>query len=147
MNIHYTPNWREHEQDQSTIKLYFEKGKVEREVFSVAIDEKNISNPPFLIEANQKTFRAFAITPEGNAINLIKIDAWDFRWQETYQFDKFLHIPKNSVIIAEATFDNTVENPANPSSPPVDVTYGWNTTSVMFELVLYYLHYRAGDGE
>lgn len=173
LNIHYAPNWREDQYDASTINLYFQKGKVTREVLSLAIAEENISNPPFLIKANEKktfyssfgpipidisalavlphmhylgkTFRAFAVTPEGDAVPLIKIDDWDFRWQETYQFKKLLYIPKGSVILIEATFDNTTDNPANPSSPPIDVTYGWDTTSEMLDLVLYYLEYKEGD--
>jgi hypothetical protein len=173
LNIHYAPNSRENQADQSTINLYFSKEKVDREVHSLAIAEENISNPPFLIKANEKktfyssfgplpvdisvmgvlphmhyigkTFRAFAVTPEGDAIHLVQIDSWDFKWQETYLFRKFLVIPKNSVILIEATFDNTAENPANPSSPPKDITYGWNTTSEMLDLVLYYLDYRNGD--
>jgi hypothetical protein len=173
LNIHYAPNARENQYDQSVVNLYFAEGKTDREVFSLAIAEDHISNPPFLIKADEvktfyskygplpvdisvlgvlphmhylgKTFRAFAITPEGDAIQLIKIDSWDFKWQETYMFKKLLVIPKNSIILMEATFDNTAENPANPTSPPKDVTYGWNTTSEMLDMVLYFLMYEKGD--
>ncbi len=173
LNIHYAPNAREQQFDQSIVNLYFAKEKTEREVYSLAIAEDDISNPPFLIPANEtktfyssfgpipidisvigvlphmhyigKTFRAFAITPDGDAIQLIKIDSWDFKWQETYLFKKLLVVPKNSVILIEAMFDNTSQNPANPSSPPKDITYGWNTTSEMLDMVLYYLVYSEGD--
>lgn len=173
LNIHYAPNARENQIDQSRINFYFAKDKVDRKVFSLAIAEESISNPPLLIKANEKktfyssfgpipidisavavlphmhylgkTFRAFAVTPAGEAIHLSKINEWDFKWQDTYQFKKLLHIPAGSTILMEATFDNTIDNPANPSAPPVDVTYGWNTTSEMMDLVLYYLEYRTGD--
>ena len=173
LNIHYAPNSKKNQTDQSTINFYFADKITEREVFSLAIAEDNISNPPFLIKANEtktfyssfgpipidisaigvlphmhyigKSFRAFAVTPEGDAINLIKIDSWDFKWQETYLFKEFQFIPKNSVIIFEATFDNTSENPENPNTPPKDIQYGWNTTSEMMDLVLYYLAYQEGD--
>lgn len=173
LNIHYAPNSKPDQTDQSKINLYFADGEVEREVFSLAIAEENISNPPFLIKANEKktfyssfgpipidisvvavlphmhylgkTFRAFAITPDGDAIHLIRINDWDFKWQDTYQFRKLLHIPKGSTILMEAEFDNTSSNGANPSNPPADVTYGWNTTSEMMDLVLYYLEYRVND--
>jgi hypothetical protein len=173
LNIHYAPNARDQQSDQSRINFYFANGGVEREVYSLAIAEQNISNPPFLIPANErktfyssfgpipvdisavavlphmhnlgKTFRAFAVTPDGDAIHLIKIDDWDFKWQDTYQFRKFLRIPKGSTILMEATFDNTANNSANPNNPPRDVTYGWNTTSEMMDLVLYYLEYQPGD--
>lgn len=173
LNVHYAPNSRENQYDQSTINFYFTKEKANREVYSLAIAENNISNPPFVIPAGEKktfyssfgpipidisvvgvlphmhyigkTFRAFAVTAEGEAIRLIKIDNWDFKWQETYLFKKLQVIPKNSVILIEATFDNSAENPANPNSPPKEITYGWNTTSEMLDLVLYYLEYKEGD--
>ncbi len=173
LNIHYAPNSKKNQSDQSQVNLYFTDKKTEREVYSLAIAEDNISNPPFLIKANEvktfyssfgpipidisaigvlphmhyigKSFRAFAVTPDGDAINLIKIDDWDFRWQETYLFKTFQFIPKNSVILFEATFDNTIDNPENPNSPPKDITYGWNTTSEMMDLVVYYLVYQEGD--
>ncbi len=173
LNIHYSPTAKVNQSDQSTINFYFAKETVEREVYSLTIAEDNISNPPFLIKANErktfysslgptpidisgiavlphmhylgKTFRAYAVSPDGEAIPLIKIDNWDFKWQDTYQFKKLLHIPKGSVILMEATFDNTSNNPANPTTPPKDVAYGWSTTSEMFDLVLYYLLYQKND--
>ncbi len=172
-NIHYSPNAREGQTDQSKVNFYFAKDSVLREVYSLAIAEDNISNRPFVIPPNEvktfygsfgpipidisgvailphmhflgKTFKAFAVTPEGEAIFLVKIDKWDFNWQDTYQFQKLLKIPKGSTILVEATFDNTAQNPANPSSPPKNVTYGWETTSEMLNMVLYYLDYREGD--
>jgi hypothetical protein len=173
LNIHYAPTSKTNETDQSTINFYFTSGPVEREVYSLAIAEENISNPPFFIKANEKktfyssfgpipidisaiavlphmhylgkTFRAFAVTPDGDAVPLIKINDWDFKWQDTYQFKSLLHIPKGSTILMEATFDNTSSNSMNPNNPPKDVTYGWNTTSEMMDMVLYYLIYRPED--
>jgi hypothetical protein len=167
LNIHYSPNAKLNQQDQSKIRLYFSQEKIQNEVYSLAIAEDNITNPPFIINAGEKkvfyskfgpipvdiyalavlphmhnlgkTFRAYAITPDGDAVMLVKINTWDFRWQETYWFKEKLKIPKGSVIFMEAEFDNTNENPANPNNPPIDVTYGWNTSSEMFEMVLYYL--------
>lgn len=173
VNIHYSPNSRDGQTDRSTVNFYFAKEDSLREVYSLAIAEQNISNGPFIIPANEiktfyasfgpipidisavailphmhflgKTFKAFAVTPAGDAIFLVKIDNWDFNWQETYQFEKLLKIPKGSTILVEATFDNTKANPANPTSPPKDVKYGWETSSEMLDLVLYYLTYKAGD--
>lgn len=173
LNIHYAPNGRPAQTDQSRVNFYFTKEKTEREVFSLSIAEESISNKPFVIKANEvktfyasfgpipvdisvvavlphmhyrgKTFKAFAVSQEGEAIHLIKIDNWDFKWQDTYQFSKLLKVPRGSVILIEATFDNTNNNPNNPVTPAVDVHYGWNTTSEMMDLVLYYLLYKEGD--
>lgn len=172
-NIHYSPNSRTDQKDQSTVNLYYAKDSVYREVYSLAIAEENISNPPFVIEANEKksfyasygpipvdisaiailphmhylgkTFKAFAVTPEGDVVMLVKIDDWDFNWQETYQFSKLLKIPRGSTLFVEASFDNTESNLANPSRPPKTITYGWETTKEMLDLVLYFIIYRPGD--
>jgi len=173
MNVHYSPNARPDQVDQSKVNFYFSKGPVEREVYSLAMAEESIINKPFLIKANEKaqfqakfgpipidisalainphmhylgkTIRAFAVTPDGDAIFLVQINNWDFKWQDTYQFKKMLKIPKGSVIFLEATYDNTTTNPANPVIPPKDVTFGWSTNSEMMSLVLYYIEYRPGD--
>lgn len=173
LNIHYSPNSKNNTTDQSKIKLYFSKQPVKREVLSLTIEENAISNPPFVLKANTKptfyaslgpipydisviavlphmhylgkTFKAFAVTPDGDAINLIKIDDWDFRWQSTYQFKKLLIIPKNSVLLIEAVYNNTEQNPENQFSPPQDITYGWGSKNEMMNLVLYYVRYESGD--
>ena len=172
MNLHYSPSSKI-QTDQSRINFYTSKTKVEREVKSLLLTEENITNQPFLIKANTKptfymnygpikedmsaisilphmhwlgkSIKAFAITPEGDLIPFVKIDNWDFNWQMTYQFKTLLFIPKGSVVLVEATFDNTSANELNPSYPPKDVTYGWASTSEMLEMVIYYVPYRKGD--
>ena len=172
MNLHYSPSAKI-QTDQSKVNFYVSKQPVEREVKSLILTEENISNQPFLIKANTKpvfymtlgpiqqdisaisvmphlhwlgkSFRAFAITPDGDVVPLVKIDNWDFNWQMTYQFQTLLHIPKGSTIMAEATFDNTADNLLNPFKPAQDVTYGWNSTAEMLEMVLYFVPYQAGD--
>lgn len=171
LNMHYAPS-PVSETDQSEILLFFAKQKVDREVRNITLRENDISNKPFLIKAGEKTtffiskkidksisvisvlphmhligksFRAFAITPEGEVVNLVKIDNWEFNWQMTYQFKKLLKIPAGSTFIVEATYDNSAENPENPFTPPKDIGYGWGTKDEMLNLVLYYLDYKDGD--
>jgi len=171
LNMHYAPS-PVPDTDQSEILLYFAKDKIEREVRNFTLRENDISNKPFLIKAGQKatffiskkidksislisvmphmhligkTFRAFVITPDGEVINLVKIDNWDFNWQMTYQFKNLLKVPAGSTFIVEGTYDNTAENPENPNNPPNDIGYGWGTKDEMFNLVLYYLAYKEGD--
>jgi hypothetical protein len=173
LNVHYSPSARVQE-DQSTINVYFARTPSNREILTLTLREADISNQPFFIPAGTtpsfffsvpvkkdisvisvlphmhylgKNFRAFAVTPSGEVINLIRINSWDFRWQTMYQFKKMLHIPAGSVIVAEAMFDNTADNPDNPTSPPKDVGFGWNTTDEMCNLVMYFLEYQEGDEE
>jgi hypothetical protein len=173
LNMHYSPSGIV-ETDQSRIHVYLsEPADIKREVKTFILRETDISNPPFVIPANTertfyissgtlpqdmslltiqphahllaKSFRAFAITPDGDMIPLIKIDDWDFNWQMTYVFENLLVIPKGSVIIMEGVYDNTIHNPDNPVIPPKDVGYGWRTVDEMMNLIFYYVDYQAGD--
>lgn len=98
-----------------------------------------------------KSFLAYALTPSGDTIRLIKIRDWDFRWQYFYTFPTVLKIPAGSEIVAEATFDNTADNPYNPYDPPqviVERAHPWEsmkTTNEMFQFIITYMRYREGD--
>ncbi len=166
LNVHYSPSPND-AQDQSEVRLYLAKKPVERVVRTLTLTENNVTNQPFRLEANTKpTFyinygplpdtirllsvlphmhwlgqsvRAFAITPAGEAINLVSIPDWDYRWQLTYFFREPLVLPKGSTIIAEAHYDNTDQNPLNPNHPIRTVGYGWSSTDEMMNLVFYYI--------
>jgi hypothetical protein len=173
LNMHYAPSPIE-ESDQSGVRFYLtDSARVDREVRTLTLTENDITNQPFVLPAESKptfyinygptqqaislisvlphmhflgkAFRAFAITPGGELIPFVKINDWDYNWQMTYQFKTLLHLPKGSTIIAEATYDNTSQNPENPNQPAREVTYGWNSTSEMMNLVLYYIPYKEGD--
>lgn len=164
LNIHYAPSSSQQE-DLSKIELYFAKEKVTHDIKTLAITEKNITNKPFYLKADTKpkfyvsyvikedmnlvsvlphmhylgkSFKASAITPNGEEIPLIKIDNWDFNWQTSYSYDETILLPKGSIILSEASYDNTQENPINPNSPPKDVGLGWNSTDEMMNLIFYY---------
>ena len=95
-----------------------------------------------------KSFEAFAATPEGKTIPLVKIPRWDFRWQYFYTFPKMVKIPKGSTIAVIGVYDNTAGNPNNPFSPPREVigTNGsMRVTDEMFQLIITYIPYQAGD--
>ena len=95
-----------------------------------------------------KTFEAFAATPDGRTIPLIKIRKWNFRWQYFYTFPKMVRIPKGSTIAAIGVYDNTAGNPNNPFSPPREVigTNGsMRVTDEMFQLIITYVPYQSGD--
>jgi mono/diheme cytochrome c family protein len=87
----------------------------------------------------------FAKTPSGDTIPLIKIDNWDFHWQGFYTFQKLQFVPKGSTFFGFATYDNTANNPHNPSSPPANVSVGEATTDEMMLVYFSYLLYQPGD--
>jgi hypothetical protein len=95
-----------------------------------------------------KSFEAFAATPDGRTIPLIKIPKWNFHWQYFYTFPKMVKIPKGSTIAAIGVYDNTEDNPHNPFSPPREIigTNGsMRMTDEMFQLIMKYLPYQPGD--
>lgn len=94
-----------------------------------------------------KIFKAYGVTPEKDTIKLVSIPNWDFKWQEVYWFPKLLKIPKGTIITIEGTYDNTADNPANPSNPP-QLIYSngdMKSTDEMLTLVMLYLPYQKGD--
>lgn len=166
INMHYSPT-PVAETDRAQIRLYLAKTPPQKRVKSFVLGENWITNLPFFLPANTtntfymrspltpvrfrllsvlphmhklgKSFKAYAITPAGDLVPLVKIDRWDFNWQTTYQFEQPLDLPKGSVIYAEGVYDNTVGNPENPNFPPKDVTYGWGTNNEMMNLIIEYV--------
>ena len=83
---------------------------------------------------------AIASLPDGSTIPLIRIEDWDFRWQNVYVYRKPIHLPKGSRIDAWFAFDNSADNPANPNVPPQSMKWGWQSTEEMAELWITILH-------
>jgi hypothetical protein len=172
VNVHYVPSPIQ-VIDSSSIIIQLSNDPVEREAETLTLTENNISNQPFIIYPNKKStfymrspilqdsislisimphmhllgksFKSYAITPDGTIVPLVNVPSWDFNWQTTYQFKKFTVLPKGTVIYAEATYDNTNENPLNPYKPARTVGYGWGSKDEMMNLILYYVKYRQGD--
>lgn len=95
-----------------------------------------------------KSFLAYALTPAGDTIRLIRIPRWDFNWQNFYTFPRMIKIPSGSVIWVEGVFDNTNDNPYNPNHPPKEVrdkNGSMRTTDEMFQFIVTYLPYQEGD--
>ncbi len=95
-----------------------------------------------------KSFKAYAVQPNGDTIKLISIPRWDFNWQYFYTFKKMVKVPKGSAIIAEGVYDNTRQNLNNPNSPPKlvrDNNGSMKATDEMFQFIVTYLPYQAGD--
>lgn len=94
-----------------------------------------------------KSFEVYVVTPTGDTIRLINIPEWDFRWQELYRFKKPVRIPRGSTICMKGTYDNTKDNPMNPSNPPklVFSTGSMKSDDEMFTLLMIYSQYKEGD--
>jgi hypothetical protein len=92
-----------------------------------------------------KSFKVFMVKTPGDTTNLISIPDWNFHWQENYGFQKLIKFPAGAQIYGQATYDNTTNNPFNPSNPPVTVHLGESTLDEMMVCFFAYLGYQSGD--
>ncbi|MEQ1733923.1 MAG: hypothetical protein ABL940_09625 [Bacteroidia bacterium] len=106
------------------------------------------------------SFSVFAIAPHMHKIGksykvyqthnqdttpYINIPRWDFNWQNSYMFPRPIKLAVTDTVWGEATYDNTTNNPTNPSNPPIDVYSGEHTTDEMMVTFLTVCLYQAGD--
>ncbi|MEO7177102.1 MAG: T9SS type A sorting domain-containing protein, partial [Saprospiraceae bacterium] len=173
LQVHYAPTNAD-ETDSTSINLFFAKQPATRYVQNyVMLPLPNIlTNGPFIIFPNTvKEFHGqipipedvsmlgiaphmhklgqhwlvYAVTPNNDTINLVKINEWDFNWQGAYYFKQLIKIPKNSILHAYAEYDNTSANVNNPNDPPKAISWGEKTSDEMYYLPLLYLNYQPGD--
>ena len=78
-----------------------------------------------------KDMKVEAHLPDGKVEPLIWIKDWDFNWQGQYRFAETLKLPKGTRLEMRYVYDNSDNNPHNPSHPPKRVTYGEQTTDEM----------------
>ena len=69
--------------------------------------------------------------PDGSVLPIVKVDDWDFNWQNSYYFKELHRLPQGTIVKLDATFDNSADNPNNPNSPPQDISWGEKTTDEM----------------
>ena len=180
-DFHYAPTLSK-VKDNSYFNIYFSEKRGDRVIQETQLGTFGISKivPPLIIPPNEikhfqtkaritqdisiltinphmhllgKSFLAYAVTLEADTIPLIKIDNWNFRWQYFYTFKKMLKIPAGSEIIVEAIYDNTINNPDNPFTPPRLISERKNengkgsmrTSDEMLQFIINYLYYQEGD--
>lgn len=77
------------------------------------------------------SMKAIAELPDGREEKLFAIDDWDFRWQGRYNFAEPVRLPKGSVVRTTLVYDNSADNPHNPTIPPILVRWGEGTNDEM----------------
>jgi len=87
----------------------------------------------------------YAVKPGVDTIKLIRINEWDFEWQDYYLYKRPIKVPNGYRLYAKHTYDNTVNNPNNPNNPPVLVTAGTGTNDEMLFDGAMYMNYLPGD--
>ena len=72
-----------------------------------------------------------ATLPDGEVKTMLWIKHWDFAWQDRYFFTDLVRLPKGTRLDVEVSWDNSADNPKNPSNPPVQVKWGEESTDEM----------------
>lgn len=83
-----------------------------------------------------KRMELTATLPDGTNQWLLKTSNWDFRWQEDYAFKQPIKLPKGTKLHILISYDNSAENPNNPSNPPKRVLWGPTTLDEMGVITL-----------
>lgn len=78
-----------------------------------------------------KAMKVSATMPDKSVKTLIDIQNWNYNWQDEYYYERPFKLPAGTRLHVEAVFDNSADNPSNPSSPPKRVTWGDGTTDEM----------------
>ncbi|MBI3136636.1 MAG: T9SS type A sorting domain-containing protein [Bacteroidetes bacterium] len=92
-----------------------------------------------------KYIQSYGVTPTNDTLNFVRINQWDFHWQEFYFFQYMKYLPVNSTLFGRGIYDNTAGNVNNPNDPPINVSAGLNTTDEMFLVYFHFMLYEPGD--
>jgi mono/diheme cytochrome c family protein len=158
LQVHYHRTGRV-ETDRTQVGLYFAKKPVDRTIEPVVISPKisNLFNffiPPGVHEYPIKgsiwlaeDCTIYSVMPHmhligrhisvkmtppgGETETLIAIKDWDYNWQETYYFKEPMKVKAGTRFDLEGIYDNSRNNPYNPSDPPQLVRFGEQTTNEM----------------
>jgi thiol-disulfide isomerase/thioredoxin len=153
MQIHFHPAGKS-EQEQSTLALYFTGSPPKKKLVDVALGSHNIDIPPgrkdykirdhFTLPVDVEAIgiiphahficrdmKGVAVLPDGTRKGLLWIRDWDFNWQEQYRYETPVHLPADTLLEMEFTYDNSAGNPRNPNRPPQRVMWGPGITDEM----------------
>ena len=86
-----------------------------------------------------------ATLPDGTERSLLRIDQWDFNWQDVYRVRDPYTLPRGTTLAMRFAYDNSAANPRNPSQPPRRVRAGNRSSDEMAHLQLQVRPKRAGD--
>ncbi len=160
---HFHPSGKA-EEEASTVGLYFTKDPTKRRFTAIQLPTafgafKGINIAPgtkeYVVEDSfelpvdveafgvgahahylGKSMKMTATLPDGQTQTLLSIPDWDFAWQEQYRFANYVKLPKGTRLHSRITYDNSADNPRNPSHPPARVRFGEESTNEMASITL-----------
>jgi hypothetical protein len=170
--MHYTPTGREEAPDQSRLGIIWAPGKPEHVVQTRVFNRKDIRLLPHdghyekqsyyqfptdvLIYAlaphmhfRGKDFTLYKLENPGTAEErrtlVLRVSAYDFNWQRTYEFVNPLRLKAGDALYSVTHFDNSHFNPNNPD-PETKVRFGLKSDQEMLNLRAKYEEVDFGDG-
>ena len=78
-----------------------------------------------------KEMKITATLPDGTIEPLMWISDWNFYWQDNYVYHQPVRLPAGTRLDVLSRYDNSAENPFNPSQPPQRVLFGNDSTDEM----------------
>jgi hypothetical protein len=172
LSTHFHPSGRA-EREQSTVGLYFADAPPTQAFTTIQLPPifgvlEGLDIPPgeqryrisdaFVLPVDVRAFgvgahahylgkqmHLTATLPDGTVRTLLRIDDWDFSWQERYTFTEFVPLPAGTRLEAEVLYDNSAGNKRNPSRPPVRVTWGEESNDEMGSIGLQVVAARPGE--
>lgn len=155
VQVHYHPT-DEPEADLTSVGFYFARKPVLKAMMLLPLVNTTFSIPPGA--KNHEVTQTFdvpsllsgkiiGITPHMHLLGkqikvemtrpgeaaqcLVNIPSWDFNWQGSYLYQNPIAAPGGSRLKLTCVFDNSSDNPYNPSKPPITVRWGEETTDEM----------------
>ena len=154
LQIHYHPDGTQ-QTDRTRVGLYFTDEPNPKELIFLPLVNRDFEIPagaekyevtaafPAIASA-----RLYALLPHMHLLGreikldlirgdqvetLIRIEDWDFDWQDTYWLKEPLLVPASFAngVKLTCTYDNSANNPNNPNRPPKPVRWGEKTTDEM----------------
>ena len=86
-----------------------------------------------------------ATLPNGEVKTLLAIKDWDFAWQDRYFFKDLVPLPAGTKLDADIHWDNSADNPHNPSIPPIHVQWGEESKDEMGSISLIAVAHDQAD--
>ncbi|MGH9666435.1 MAG: hypothetical protein ACRD9L_18570 [Bryobacteraceae bacterium] len=165
--IHFHPTGKP-EEEQSSFGFYFTDKPPEKGLIDIPLTSRSIDIPsgdshyvvtdhftlPVDVDAVGiiphahylcREMRGTAILPDGTKKWLIRINDWDFNWQEQYHYAAPVRLPADTEVKMEFIYDNSTANPRNPNSPPKRVRWGPGSTDEMAGLHIEVIPVRMAD--
>jgi Tfp pilus assembly protein PilF len=147
---------------QSSIALYFAKqpptahpgiaGLIAREIDIPAGERAYVVHDEYVLPVaatvtgigahahyRGKDVKVWAEEPDGSKSWLLRITDWDFNWQNRYTYAQPFKFPRGTTLYMQLTYDNSAENPRNPTVPPERVLLGRRSRDEMGEIAIHLL--------